>query len=153
MDASPRPATKLLSGSYASACIGGARFTLLDKIASPQTSVAMTLRGEEVTEPRFVDSSTSGWPGRCRSTSEAWPRATVHGPEPIRAAMPTFRAQSPRDPCVAQRAPGRVGLADVVDGPQDITASQGNVTVCYFFSQATPSLSASRRMFGLIAAS
>ena len=75
---------------------GGGHFLLLDKIAGPQTSVAMTLLGEEVVGQKLVDLGLA-W--------EALPDDQVDerglelarrcsDPELVRMAMATFRAQS-----------------------------------------------------------
>jgi enoyl-CoA hydratase len=89
--------TKLLSGFLRIGLHpGGGHFMLLDKIAGPQTSVAMTLLGEEVVGQRLVDLGLA-W--------EALPDEQVDerslelarrctDPELVRAAMQTFRAQS-----------------------------------------------------------
>jgi enoyl-CoA hydratase len=89
--------TKLLSGFLRIGLHpGGGHFMLLDKIAGPQTSVAMTLFGEEVVGQRLVDLGLA-W--------EALPDEQVEeralelarrctDPELVRAAMQTFRAQS-----------------------------------------------------------
>jgi enoyl-CoA hydratase len=89
--------TKLLSGFLRIGLHpGGGHFMLLDKVAGPQTSVAMTLLGEEVVGQRLVDLGLA-W--------EALPDDQVDGrslelarrctdPELVRAAMQTFRAQS-----------------------------------------------------------
>jgi enoyl-CoA hydratase len=89
--------TKLLSGFLRIGLHpGGGHFMLLDKIAGPQTSVAMTLLGEEVVGQRLVDLGLA-W--------EALPDDQVDerslelarrctDPELVRAAMQTFRAQN-----------------------------------------------------------
>ena len=89
--------TKLLSGFLRIGLHpGGGHFLLLDKIAGPQTSVAMTLLGEEVVGQQLVDLGLA-W--------EALPDDEVDGrglelarrctdPELVRAATQTFRAQS-----------------------------------------------------------
>jgi len=89
--------TKLLSGFLKIGLHpGGGHFMLLDKIAGPQTSVAMTLLGEEVVGEKLVDLGLA-W--------EALPDDQVDGramelarrctdPELVRYAMQTFRAQN-----------------------------------------------------------
>ncbi|GAA0608228.1 enoyl-CoA hydratase [Sporichthya brevicatena] len=89
--------TKLLSGFLRIGLHpGGGHFMLLDKIAGPQTSVAMTLLGEEVVGQKLVDLGLA-W--------EALPDDEVDArglelakrctdPELVRAAMQTFRAQN-----------------------------------------------------------
>jgi enoyl-CoA hydratase len=89
--------TKLLSGFLRIGLHpGGGHFMLLDKVAGPQTSVAMTLLGEEVVGQRLVDLGLA-W--------EALPDDQVDersldlarrctDPELVRAAMQTFRAQN-----------------------------------------------------------
>lgn len=89
--------TKLLSGFLKIGLHpGGGHFLLLDRIAGPQTSVAMTLLGEEVVGQRLVDLGLA-W--------EALPDEEVDArglelaqrctdPELVRAAMGTFRAQA-----------------------------------------------------------
>ena len=90
-------ATKLLSGFLKIGLHpGGGHFMLLDKIAGPQTSVAMTLLGEEVVGQQLVDLGLA-W--------EALPDDQVDergmelarrctDPELVRYAMQTFRAQN-----------------------------------------------------------
>ncbi len=89
--------TKLLSGFLKIGLHpGGGHFMLLDKIAGPQTSVAMTLLGEEVVGQKLVDLGLA-W--------EALPDDQVDeralelarrctDPELARAATQTFRAQT-----------------------------------------------------------
>lgn len=89
--------TKLLSGFLKIGLHpGGGHFMLLDKIAGPQTSVAMTLLGEEVVGQKLVDLGLA-W--------EALPEDEVDAramelasrctdPELVRAATQTFRAQN-----------------------------------------------------------
>jgi len=89
--------TKLLSGFLRIGLHpGGGHFMLLDKVAGPQTSVALTLLGEEVVGQRLVDLGLA-W--------EALPDEQVDerslelarrctDPELVRAAMQTFRAQN-----------------------------------------------------------
>jgi enoyl-CoA hydratase len=89
--------TKLLSGFLRIGLHpGGGHFMLLDKVAGPQASVAMTLLGEEVVGQRLVDLGLA-W--------EALPDDQVDerslelarrctDPELVRAAMQTFRAQN-----------------------------------------------------------
>jgi enoyl-CoA hydratase len=89
--------TKLLSGFLKIGLHpGGGHFMLLDKIAGPQTSVAMTLLGEEVVGQQLVDLGLA-W--------EALPDEEVDArglelarrctdPELVRAATQTFRAQN-----------------------------------------------------------
>jgi enoyl-CoA hydratase len=89
--------TKLLSGFLKIGLHpGGGHFLLLDKIAGPQTSVAMTLLGEEVVGQKLVDLGLA-W--------EALPDDQVDAralelakrctdPELVRAATQTFRAQN-----------------------------------------------------------
>jgi enoyl-CoA hydratase len=89
--------TKLLSGFLKIGLHpGGGHFLLLDRITGPQTSVAMTLLGEEVVGPKLVDLGLA-W--------EALPDEEVDArglelakrctdPELVRAAMGTFRAQA-----------------------------------------------------------
>lgn len=89
--------TKLLSGFLKIGLHpGGGHFMLLDKIAGPQTSVAMTLLGEEVVGQKLVDLGLA-W--------EALPDDEVDArglelakrctdPELVRAATQTFRAQN-----------------------------------------------------------
>ncbi len=89
--------TKLLSGFLRIGLHpGGGHFMLLDKIAGPQTSVAMTLLGEEVVGQKLVDLGLA-W--------EALPDDEVDArglelarrctdPELVRYATQTFRAQN-----------------------------------------------------------
>ncbi len=89
--------TKLLSGFLRIGLHpGGGHFMLLDKIAGPQTSVAMTLLGEEVVGQKLVELGLA-W--------EALPDDQVDArglelakrcadPELVRAATQTFRAQA-----------------------------------------------------------
>lgn len=89
--------TKLLSGFLRIGLHpGGGHFMLLDKIAGPQTSVAMTLFGEEVVGHKLVELGLA-W--------EALPDDEVDArglelarrctdPELVRAATATFRAQN-----------------------------------------------------------
>ncbi|HUR75698.1 MAG TPA: enoyl-CoA hydratase-related protein [Sporichthya sp.] len=89
--------TKLLSGFLKIGLHpGGGHFLLLDRITGPQTSVAMTLLGEEVVGQKLVDLGLA-W--------EALPDEEVDerglelakrctDPELVRAAMGTFRAQA-----------------------------------------------------------
>lgn len=89
--------TKLLSGFLKIGLHpGGGHFLLLDRIAGPQTSVAMTLLGEEVVGQGLVDRGLA-W--------EALPDEEVDArglelakrctdPELVRAATGTFRAQA-----------------------------------------------------------
>jgi enoyl-CoA hydratase len=89
--------TRLLSGFLKIGLHpGGGHFMLLDKIAGPQTSVAMTMLGEELVGPQLVDRGLA-W--------EALPEDQVDAralelakrctdPELVRAATQTFRAQT-----------------------------------------------------------
>jgi enoyl-CoA hydratase len=89
--------TKLLSGFLRIGLHpGGGHFMLLDKIAGPQTAVAMTFLGEDATGQRLVDLGLA-W--------EALPDEQVDArglelakrcadPELARVGMQTFRAQS-----------------------------------------------------------
>jgi len=89
--------TKLLSGFLKIGLHpGGGHFMLLDKIAGPQTSVAMTLLGEEVVGPQLVD---LGLAWEALPDDEVDDRAMelarrCTDPELVRAAMQTFRAQN-----------------------------------------------------------
>lgn len=75
---------------------GGGHFLLLDKIAGPQTSVAMTLLGEEAKGQRLVD---LGLAWECLPDDEVDARGLelagrVTDAELVRTAMSTFRNQS-----------------------------------------------------------
>jgi enoyl-CoA hydratase len=89
--------TKLLSGFLKIGLHpGGGHFMLLDKIAGPQTSVAMTLLGEEVVGQQLVDLGLA-WESLPDDqvddrAMELARRCT--DPELVRAAMQTFRAQN-----------------------------------------------------------
>ncbi|MGQ0631010.1 MAG: enoyl-CoA hydratase-related protein [Sporichthyaceae bacterium] len=75
---------------------GGGHFLLLDRIAGPQTSVAMTLLGEEIKGQRLVD---LGLAWECLPDEEVDVRglelaSRVTDGELVRTAMSTFRAQA-----------------------------------------------------------
>lgn len=89
--------TKLLSGFLKIGLHpGGGHFMLLDKIAGPQTSVAMTLLSEEVVGQKLVD---LGLAWEALPDDQVDPRALelasrCTDPELTRAATQTFRAQN-----------------------------------------------------------
>lgn len=75
---------------------GGGHFLLLDRVAGPQTSVAMTLLGEEVAGQRLVD---LGLAWEALPDEQVDPRGLelarrATDSELVRTAMSTFRAQA-----------------------------------------------------------
>ncbi|MGO8886890.1 MAG: enoyl-CoA hydratase-related protein [Streptosporangiaceae bacterium] len=75
---------------------GGGHFSLLDRVAGPQATVAMTLLGEEVTGQRLVE---LGLAWEALDDAEVDQRAVelaarAADPELVRAATATFRAQA-----------------------------------------------------------
>ncbi|MDR0344224.1 MAG: enoyl-CoA hydratase/isomerase family protein [Nocardiopsaceae bacterium] len=75
---------------------GGGHFTLLDRVAGPQTAVAMTLLGAEVTGQRLVE---LGLAWEVLDDDQVEPRAMelasrISDPELAREATATFRAQA-----------------------------------------------------------
>jgi enoyl-CoA hydratase len=75
---------------------GGGHFALLDRVAGPQTAVAMTLLGEEITGQRLAE---LGLAWEVLDDDQVEPRALelaarVGDPELAREATATFRAQA-----------------------------------------------------------
>lgn len=91
------PETRMLSGFLKIGLHpGGGHFLLLDRIAGPQTSVAMTLLGEEIKGRRLVE---LGLAWECLPDDEVDARglelaSRVTDGELVRTAMSTFRAQA-----------------------------------------------------------
>lgn len=91
------PEARMLSGFLRiGAHPGGGHFLLLDRVAGPQTSVAMTLLGEEVQGQRLVD---LGLAWECLPDEDVDTRGLelagrATDGELVRAAMSTFRTQA-----------------------------------------------------------